>query len=115
MKRIRERIPEGGAIEDEPGMSAEDYGALMYLRLKGEYERFAESALKEAFPAEGASVLEIGPGPGWAGIMLLKRRADMSLTGLDASPDMVRAAAAPWFPPSWSRDRAGISMGDSWI
>jgi len=89
-----QRIPEGGAIEDEGAMSAEAYGKLMLSRLEGEYRRFASSALASASPPQGGRVLEVGPGPGWAGIMLLAQRPDLSLTGIDASTDMIRAASA---------------------
>jgi len=88
------RKPEGGAIEDDDAMSAEEYGALMRSRLEGEYRRFAASALAFASPPEGGKVLELGPGPGWAGIMLLEQRPDLGLVGLDASEDMIRAASA---------------------
>jgi ubiquinone/menaquinone biosynthesis C-methylase UbiE len=64
----------------------------MRERLGEEYRRFAERVLESAKPAEGGLVLEIGPGPGWAGIELLKARPDLRLIGLDASPDMIRAA-----------------------
>lgn len=94
MARARPRIPEGGAIRDESSMSAEAYGELMRSKLEGEYRRFAEAALAFGSPPEGGRVLEIGPGPGWAGIMLLERRSDLALEGIDASPDMVRAATA---------------------
>ncbi len=89
-----QRIPEGGAIEDESAMSAEDYGKLMLSRLEGEYRRFASSAIAFASPPEGGRVLEVGPGPGWAGIMLLAQRPDLNLVGIDASADMIRAAMA---------------------
>ncbi len=36
--------------------------------------------------------MEIGPGPGWTGIELIKKRGDLKLTGLEASPDMIRVA-----------------------
>jgi len=88
------RIPEGGAIRDEDAMSAEEYGRLMISRLEGEYRRFAKEALAYGKPPRGGLVLEIGPGPGWAGIMLLKERPDLRLIGIDASEDMLRAASA---------------------
>jgi ubiquinone/menaquinone biosynthesis C-methylase UbiE len=89
-----ERIPEGGAIDDAPKMSAEEYGQLMWSRLEGEYRRFAASALDFASPPQGAHVLEIGPGPGWAGIMVLEQRPDLHLIGIELSVDMIRAAEA---------------------
>jgi ubiquinone/menaquinone biosynthesis C-methylase UbiE len=88
------RVPEGGAIHDEPQMRAEDYGEFMRSRLEGEYRRFAAQAIAFSSLPEGAKVREIGPGPGWAGIMLLEQRPDLRLEGLDASRDMVRAASA---------------------
>ncbi len=94
MGGIPKRIPEGGAIRDEDSMSAEAYGQIMLSRLEGEYRRFAAAAVAFADPPEGGLVVEVGPGPGWAGILLLERRPDLSLLGIDASPDMVRAAAA---------------------
>jgi len=88
------RIPEGGAIRDEDAMSAEEYGRLMISRLEGEYRRFARAALAFGKPPRDGLVLEIGPGPGWAGIMLLEARPDLRLLAIDASEDMLRAAAA---------------------
>jgi len=93
-RRIPDRIPEGGAIEDEPEMSAERYGQIMIGRLAAEYDRFAADAVDAAGPPPDASVLEIGPGPGWAGIRLLERNPGFHLVGVDASSDMIRAATA---------------------
>jgi ubiquinone/menaquinone biosynthesis C-methylase UbiE len=95
MRRAKTRIPECGAIRDSKsnsGLTAERYGQIMRERLGDEYRRFAERAIESARPPEGGLVLEIGPGPGWAGIELLKARPDLRLIGLDASPDMIRAA-----------------------
>jgi ubiquinone/menaquinone biosynthesis C-methylase UbiE len=94
MRVFGKRVPEGGAIVDESAMSAEEYGEIMKRNLGSEYRRFADRVLKEAPPPENATVLEIGPGPGWAGIELLKLRPDLTLHGMDASQDMVRAATA---------------------
>lgn len=93
MRRTMSRIPECGAIRDSgSGLNAERYGQIMRERLGEEYRRFAARALRETEPPEGGLVLEIGPGPGWAGLELLKSRPDLRLIGLDASPDMLRAA-----------------------
>lgn len=94
MKRIPDRIPEGGAIKDAPEMPAEEYGRIMIGRLAAEYDRFAADAVAAAGPPRDAAVLEIGPGPGWAGIRLLERNPSFRLVGVDASADMVRAATA---------------------
>jgi len=94
MKRIEHRIPEGGAIEDSSEMTMEQYSFIMEKQLGKEYKRFAEGLLKMCTPHPGAAVLEIGPGPGWAGINLLRRRNDLNLTGIEASSDMIRVASA---------------------
>jgi ubiquinone/menaquinone biosynthesis C-methylase UbiE len=86
------RVVEGGAILDSDEMTAEEYGTRMYDHLAGEYRRFAKSAIRALGLPEGASLLEIGPGPGWAGIELMKLRADVKITAIEASPDMIRAA-----------------------
>jgi SAM-dependent methyltransferase/membrane protease YdiL (CAAX protease family) len=86
------RVIEGGAIEDGESLSCEDYGTRMREHLADEYRRFARQADQTLRPPKDARVLEIGPGPGWAGIELLRLRPDIRLTGLDASSDMVRAA-----------------------
>jgi ubiquinone/menaquinone biosynthesis C-methylase UbiE len=92
-KKIRPRIPEGGAIEDNSGMTMEQYSEIMKKQLGKEYLRFADNIVKKVNPEYGSNVLEIGPGPGWAGISLLKKRKDMNLTGLEPSEDMIRVAS----------------------
>jgi ubiquinone/menaquinone biosynthesis C-methylase UbiE len=66
----------------------------MFERLGDEYRRFAENVLAALQTKKGGQVLEIGPGPGWAGLCLLEKRPDLRLLGIDASPDMLRAARA---------------------
>ncbi len=92
MKIIKARIPEGGAIEDTSEMTMEQYSETMKKQLGKEYIRFAEIVINKINPVQNALVFEIGPGPGWAGIALLKKRTDIKLEGLEASPDMVRVA-----------------------
>jgi SAM-dependent methyltransferase len=94
MMRSKERVPECGAIEDSKGLSAEDYAQIMKRRLWDEYERFANFVLEEGRPSEGARLLEIGPGPGWIGIILAKARPDIRIEAVDASEDMARAYRA---------------------
>ena len=64
----------------------------MKNRLGREYYKFANNVITKVKPLKNSKVLEIGPGPGWAGIDLLKKRKDLSLDGLEASADMVRVA-----------------------
>ncbi|MBN1788878.1 MAG: methyltransferase domain-containing protein [Bacteroidales bacterium] len=94
MKNIKPRVPEGGAIEDGPVITMEQYSEIMKKQLGKEYLRFAENVIRRVNPVVGSNVLEIGPGPGWAGINLVKRRKDLRLTGLDASADMIRVATS---------------------
>ncbi|HOI39748.1 MAG TPA: class I SAM-dependent methyltransferase [Methanobacterium sp.] len=89
---VKPRVPEGGAIEDTNQMSMEDYSEIMKKRLGGEYIKFAENVINKVYPFKNSKVLEIGPGPGWAGINVLKMREDLYLDGLEASTDMVRVA-----------------------
>jgi SAM-dependent methyltransferase/membrane protease YdiL (CAAX protease family) len=92
--RTGRRVPEGGAIEDGEGLSMEEYGRTMKERLGEEYARFARRALAFGKPKMEARVLEIGSGPGWAGIELAKLRPDLSITAVEPSADMRRAATA---------------------
>ena len=92
MKKIKPRIPEGGAIEDGSEMTMEQYSETMKKQLGKEYNRFADNVINKVKPVQHSLVLEIGPGPGWAGIYLLKQRSDLKLEGIEASSDMVRVA-----------------------
>lgn len=92
MKNIKSRIPEGGAIEDTSEMTMEQYSETMKKQLGREYIRFADNVINKVSPIQNSRVLEIGPGPGWAGINLLLKRTDLHLEGLEASPDMIRVA-----------------------
>lgn len=92
MKKIRPRIPEGGAIEDDNEMSMEQYSETMIKKLASHYRKYALHVKNVIKPVQNAKVLEIGPGPGWAGIFLLKERDDISLDAIEASPDMIRVA-----------------------
>ena len=92
MEKIKPRIPEGGAIEDSSEMTMEQYSEIMKKLLGKEYKRFAANVTNKIKPLQNSLTLEIGPGPGWAGINLLKQRNDLMLEGLEASSDMVRVA-----------------------
>jgi SAM-dependent methyltransferase len=109
-KRTGTRIPETGAIEDSEGRSAEEYSAFMKKRMWGEYERFAKEILEEGRPTEGARILEIGPGPGWIGVILARARPDLRIEGVDASDDMVRAYGAT-IEAEGLADRVSVRLG----
>ncbi len=106
--KTSERIPEGGAIVDSSILSCEEYGKRMHDALAAEYQRFARRADAVLRLPRGARVLEIGPGPGWAGIELATLRPDIDLTAIDASPDMIRAARK-------NADAAGLHAGVSYV
>lgn len=90
---VKSRVPEGGAIEDTDKLSMEEYSKIMENHLGREYDKFANNVITRTKPVKNSKILEIGPGPGWAGINLLKKRRDLYLDGLEASDDMVRVAA----------------------
>jgi hypothetical protein len=54
MKRTMPRIPEGGAIEDGPGMTMEQYSEIMKKQSDREYIRFAENAIRKLNPVENS-------------------------------------------------------------
>jgi ubiquinone/menaquinone biosynthesis C-methylase UbiE len=92
MRNTKQRIPEGGAIDNSSEMSIKQYSEKMKKMLDKHYDLFAENVINKVNPFQNSSVLEIGPGPGWAGISLLKKRPDLKLDGLEASSDMVDIA-----------------------
>lgn len=92
MKKVKPRIPEGGAIEDSNEMTMEQYSQTMKKKLGNHYKKCAMYIKEVINPVKNAKALEIGPGPGWAGIFLLKERNDIYLDAIEASPDMIRAA-----------------------
>ncbi len=92
MKKVKPRIPEGGAIEDSNEMSMEQYSQTMKKKLGSHYKKYALHVKDVINPVKNARVLEIGPGPGWAGIFLLKELDDIKLDAIEASPDMIRVA-----------------------
>ncbi len=85
---IRARIPETGTgITGEAVV--EDYDEFQRgMRKRGLV--WTKELTKSGITAGRA--LEIGPGPGYAGLEWLKNTAGTSLTGLEISPDMKRLA-----------------------
>jgi ubiquinone/menaquinone biosynthesis C-methylase UbiE len=72
------------------GRSVRLYDLMARRVLRRAYRRIAADVAAGA-PA-GAAILDIGTGPGVLLVELATRRADLQLTGVDLSPDMVHAA-----------------------
>ena len=90
-KKIPPRIPEGESIDDEPEMTIEELNKEFKKRM-GEYRNFAEFILNDLKIKNYSKVLEIGPGPAWISIILVKKNPTIHLTGLEISRDMIRIA-----------------------
>jgi len=112
MARIKDRVPEGGAIDDNDTMSTEEYSDIMERVLGSHYRSFVSDLLEACALPHGARALEIGPGPGWVGIELAKRRSDIVLLGVDASSDMIRVAVAN-AEKHGVADRVSYSVGEA--
>jgi ubiquinone/menaquinone biosynthesis C-methylase UbiE len=72
------------------GRASRIYDVVARRVVRGLYRRIVDD-LVEALP-EGANVLDVGTGPGVLLLELGRRRADLHLTGVDLSPDMVEVA-----------------------
>jgi ubiquinone/menaquinone biosynthesis C-methylase UbiE len=92
MSKIKQRLPEGGAIVDDESMTTEEYSKIMKEKLGREYLEFANHVINDIQPVKNAKALEIGPGPGWAGIFMLRERKDIFLDAMEASKDMIKTA-----------------------
>jgi ubiquinone/menaquinone biosynthesis C-methylase UbiE len=90
--KLKPRIPEGGAIDNSSEMTMKEYSENMKKMLSKSYDDFADNVISKVSPLPNSKVLEIGPGPGWGGISLLKKRPDIYLDGIEASADMVAIA-----------------------
>lgn len=91
-KKIKSRVPEGEGILDNLDFTTEDYSRTCKRMLKGEYKRFIKFVLNELGLKDHSKVLEIGPGPGWIGIWLVKENPTLEVIGLEISEDMIRVA-----------------------
>jgi ubiquinone/menaquinone biosynthesis C-methylase UbiE len=92
MKKLKSRIPEGGAMDNSSEMTMKQYSERMKKMLGKHYDLFADNVINKVAPIQNSKVLEIGPGPGWGGISLLNKRPDLNLDGIEASADMVAIA-----------------------
>jgi ubiquinone/menaquinone biosynthesis C-methylase UbiE len=84
LDRLNRRIHDGVAVE-ELGARAAD-----------RRDTFFEMLFPYARPAEGAKVLELGPGVGWIMQAMLERYPIAEIVGLDVSPVMIEQAQERW-------------------
>ena len=90
-RKIPPRVPEGESIEDHEEMSMEELNKEFKKRMR-EYKHFAEFILDDLNLKDYSRVLEIGPGPAWISIIIVKKNPTIHLTGLEISKDMIRVA-----------------------
>ena len=90
-RKIPPRVPEGESIEDHEEMSMEELNKEFKKRMR-EYKHFAEFILDDLNLKDYSRVLEIGPGPAWISIIIVKKNHTIQLTGLEISKDMIRVA-----------------------
>ncbi|MBN2231081.1 MAG: class I SAM-dependent methyltransferase [Candidatus Thorarchaeota archaeon] len=107
---VKPRIPEGEAIVDSEEVTMEQYSENARKR-----ERMYRGVVKHLIGKVGippnAQVLQIGPGPDWIGIWLIQERSDISLTGLEPSPDMIRVAKGNAIAEGLDESRIRYTVG----
>ncbi len=91
-RNIPPRVPEGEAIEDHEEMSMEELNREFKKRMR-EFKHFAEFILYDLKLKNHSKVLEIGPGPAWISIIMVKENPTIHITGLEISKDMIRVAS----------------------
>ena len=90
-KKVPPRIPEGEAIEEHEEMTMEELNLEFKKRMR-EYRKYAQFILKDLNLKRNSKILEIGSGPAWISIILVKEDPTIHLTGLEISKDMIRIA-----------------------
>jgi ubiquinone/menaquinone biosynthesis C-methylase UbiE len=89
------------------GRSSRNYDRAAQWLLPRVYRRLAGDVA--ATVSDGAHVLDVGTGPGILPRELLRRRPDLTVTGVDMSADMIAAAARNLAPFG---ERATAVVGD---
>lgn len=69
-----------------------EYSRLTKRYAGPDYEPILKFTLAELQGVDQPRILELGPGPGWIGITLAKRRKDARVTGIDISTTYVEIA-----------------------
>ncbi|MBO3735444.1 class I SAM-dependent methyltransferase [Glycomyces niveus] len=82
-----QRHHESGPIE---GRQSDRYDTIARLFAKPFYSRMAKEIA--AFAPKGATVLDVGTGPGILLKMLIRARPDLRITGIDIAADMIEHA-----------------------
>jgi ubiquinone/menaquinone biosynthesis C-methylase UbiE len=105
--RTHARLLHGNRPRAFQGRNSRIYNFVATRLLRGVYRRFARD-IADVAPKD-ATVLDVGAGPGVLLAELARLRPDLSLTGIDLSPDMVTAASRNLGPYA---ERATVSVGD---
>lgn len=91
-----ERIPEAdensGEIRNDEELDMEGYSRFCRKYMSMEYRKLVDFFIERFTIAGDLRVLEIGPGPGWVGIMLKERLPEVEIVGLELSADMIEVA-----------------------
>ncbi|MFX0073209.1 MAG: class I SAM-dependent methyltransferase [Candidatus Hermodarchaeota archaeon] len=90
-KKIPPRVLEGEGIEDELDFTTDDY-SVACKKMFGEYKRLIRFIFDDLGLKDDSNILEIGPGPGWIGILMVKENQTLKITGIEISKDMIRVA-----------------------
>ncbi len=89
--KIPPRVPEGESIVEEPEFTMEELNQAFKKRMK-EYQHFVDFIIDDLKIKENSKILEIGPGPAWISILLVKKKPSIKLIGLEISEDMISIA-----------------------
>ncbi len=90
----------------------QEYSRDVKKYAKADYEPLLSFTLDRLRDRTSATVLEIGSGPGWIGIMLAQRHGGIKVTGVDVSSEYVAIANRNAARESVS-DRVATRLGDA--
>ncbi|XEO78892.1 2-methoxy-6-polyprenyl-1,4-benzoquinol methylase, mitochondrial [Candidatus Lokiarchaeum ossiferum] len=96
-RKLPPRIPEGGAIENTEDYDMNLYSDFIKKHRLSDYKKLVSRMLIQHVIPQNGKLLEIGPGPGWIGILVAQQRPDVQIIGLEASKDMIEVATQNTF------------------